>query len=80
MKLKEFFYFNDDSAEQEEDLRYNERDDDSPLKTGDTRKTRLTLKQINRIRKASDAHKKEKIEDLGFIRQMYGIPPEGADV
>jgi hypothetical protein len=39
----------------------------------DTRKTRLTLSQINRARKASELHTTEKAGELEFIRQMYGI-------
>ena len=39
----------------------------------DTRKTRLTLRQINRARKASELHASEKTGELDFIRQMYGI-------
>jgi len=44
----------------------------------DTRKTRLTLNQINRARKASELHIKEKQEELDFIRQMYGIAAQQA--
>ena len=34
---------------------------------------RLTLKQINKARKASEFHQEEKEKELDFIRQMYGI-------
>jgi hypothetical protein len=53
--------------------RYEPQHDDSPLKASDTRKSKLTLKQINRIRKASDLHKEEQVNDLDFVRQMYGV-------
>jgi hypothetical protein len=43
------------------------------VKKSDTRKTRLTLRQINRVRKASELHKEEQDKELVFIRQMYGI-------
>ena len=46
---------------------------DSSLEKDDTRKTRLTLSQINRIRKASELHTEEKREEQQFVKQMYGI-------
>jgi hypothetical protein len=73
MILRELFYFDKQTLEPVEDLRYDAEEDDTPLKKTDTRKTRLTLKQINRVRKASDMHKKEQQEELVFVRQMYGI-------
>ena len=39
----------------------------------DTRKTRLSLSQINRIRKASELHTEEKRKEQTFVKQMYGI-------
>ena len=39
----------------------------------DTRKTRLTLRQINKARTASEIHSEEKDKELAFVRQMYGI-------
>ena len=47
--------------------------DESPMQKDDTRKTRLTLSQINRIRKASELHTEEKREEQEFVKQMYGI-------
>lgn len=73
MILRELFYFDKDTLEYTDDNRYEPENDESPLDFDDTRKTRLTLKQINRIRKASDLHNEEKKKDLQFIRQMYGI-------
>lgn len=73
MILRELFYFNRDTTDFEDDRRYDERSDDSPVEITDTRKTRLTLKQINKIRKATDMHNEDKAEELQFIRQMYGI-------
>jgi len=43
------------------------------MQKDDTRKTRLTLSQINRIRKASELHTEEKREEQEFVKQMYGI-------
>jgi hypothetical protein len=74
MILRELFYFDKDTLEYTDNNRYEPENDDSPVDYDDTRKTRLTLKQINRIRKASDLHNEEKKKDLQFIRQMYGAP------
>jgi hypothetical protein len=76
MILRELFYFDKETIEPIEDNRYEPDYDDSPVEFSDTRKTRLTLSQINRARKASELHKKEQIKDLEFVRQMYGIPAE----
>jgi hypothetical protein len=73
MILRELFYFDPDTIEPTEDNRYEPQYDESPIKKGDTRKTKLTLRQINRIRKASELHNKEAKEELQFVRQMYGI-------
>ena len=44
----------------------------------DTRKTRLTLSQINELRKASESHILEQETELEFINTMYAKPPEPA--
>ena len=38
----------------------------------DTRKTRLSLRQINRARKAGEFHKEEQSKELELVRTMYG--------
>jgi hypothetical protein len=73
MILRELFYFDPETLEPVQNDRYEPQHDDSPIKSNDTRKTKLTLRQINRIRKASQLHNKEAQEELQFIRQMYGI-------
>lgn len=73
MILRELFYFDKDTVEPVEDDSYEPEYDQSPLDYDDTRKTRLSLSQINRIRKASEIHKKEKQNELTFVRQMYGV-------
>lgn len=73
MILRELFYFDKETVDFRNDDRYEPEHDDSPLSYDDTRKTRLKLSQINRIRKSADLHKKEKEKELVFIRQMYGI-------
>ena len=78
MILRELFYYDKETLEPVEDNRYEPLSDDSILDVDDTRKTRLTLNQINRARKASELHIKEKQEELDFIRQMYGIAAQQA--
>ena len=78
MILRELFVYDKETLEPGEDNRYEPLSDDSILDVDDTRKTRLTLNQINRARKASELHIKEKQEELDFIRQMYGIAAQQA--
>jgi hypothetical protein len=73
MILRELFYYDKETFEPIEDDRYEERDDQSPLEYDDTRKTRLTLRQINKVRKAAELHTKEQDKELDFVRQMYGV-------
>lgn len=73
MILRELFYFDKQTLEPVEDKSYDATDDESVVKRDDTRKTRLTLRQINKARKASELHTEELEKEVGFIRQMYGI-------
>ena len=73
MILRELFYFDKETVEPVEDNSYEPEYDQTPLNPDDTRKTRLFLSQINRIRKASELHTKEKQKELQFVRQMYGV-------
>jgi len=73
MILREIFYFDRNTVEPVDDKRYEADYDDSPVKKSDTRKSRLTLAQINRIRKSSELHTEEKVKELQFVKQMYGI-------
>jgi hypothetical protein len=73
MILREIFYFDPETVEPVENNRYEPQHDDTPLKASDTRKTKLTLRAINRIRKASDLHNQEQTNELDFVRQMYGL-------
>lgn len=71
MILRELFYFDRETLDPVEDDSYEPKYDQSPVDYDDTRKTRLRLSQINRIRKASDYHNQEKTKELEFVRQMY---------
>jgi hypothetical protein len=73
MQLREIFYLDKETLTPVEDERYDASSDTSIVKADDTRKTRLSLKDINRARRADDQHKKEKTKDLEHIRAMYGI-------
>jgi len=73
MILRELYYFDKETLEPTEDKSYDPAADQSSVEYDDTRKTRLTLSQINKIRKAGDFHNEEKLKELDFIRQMYGI-------
>mgnify|MGYP000229949804 CR=1 FL=1 len=78
MILRELYYFDDKTMEPVEDLSYEAEDDTSVVKVDDTRKTRLTLKDINKVRKAGEVHAKGKLEELNFVRQMYGLAGQAA--
>lgn len=61
-----------------DDNRYNSDNDTSVLKSSDLRKTRLTLRMLNDLRKAGDARESENKEELALIRKMYATPPPEA--
>lgn len=76
MILRELFYFNRDDTALKSDDSYNPDSDTSVISSDDTRKSRLTLKQINRLRKASDKHIQDKQSELDFISRMYAMPAD----
>ena len=78
MQLRELFYFDKDTLETIEDDKYDPKYDQSIIDPDDTRKTRLTLSQINRARKGAESHKKEKSKELDITRQMYGLAAQAA--
>jgi hypothetical protein len=78
MLLNEFFYFNNNNNEFANDRRYDNSKDTSVLEKSDTRKIRLTLRQINQLRLQSEAHEAEHQSEAGFISMMYGTPAEPA--
>ena len=49
--------------------------DNSQPELGDLRKTRLTLRQINKLRKMNDVRAYEYKEKLKLVRQQYAPPP-----
>lgn len=52
--------------------------DNSQPQQGQLRKTRLTLRQIKRLREMNDLRDKEYKEKLKFVRLQYAPPPEPA--
>jgi hypothetical protein len=78
MILRELFYFNRETADTEQDDRFMTYRDTDVLDNSDTRKTRLSLGQINELRRASDQHIKETQAEMDFIARMYAAPPPEA--
>ena len=74
MILRELFYIDPDTRQVANDLRYSADRDDGVMHRSDTRKTRLTLRQLNELRKSSEAHILEQENELGFIHDMYAAP------
>jgi hypothetical protein len=75
MILRELFYIDPETKNIATDLRYDANRDYTMFRRSDTRKTRLTLGQINELRKSSEAHILEQEDELGFIHKMYGAEP-----
>jgi hypothetical protein len=78
MLLNEFIYYSNDNSEITADRRYDSSSDMEVVEKKDTRKIRLTLGQINKLRMASESHEAELESESGFIRQMYGQPAQEA--
>lgn len=69
MKLLEMF------DQQYPEQYQNVAQDNSQPRIGDLRKTKLTLKQLNRLRKISDIRHIEHDERLKRIQKQYGQSP-----
>jgi hypothetical protein len=78
MILRELFYFDRKTAESSQDDTYIADRDTGAMNLDDTRKTRLTLRQINELRRASDQHVAEEQAEIEFISRMYASPPPAA--
>lgn len=78
MILRELFYIDPDTRRTANDLRYSPDRDTATMHRKDTRKTRLTLRQINELRKSSEAHILEQERELEFIHSMYATPAQPA--
>jgi hypothetical protein len=71
MILRELFYIDPDSKAVSNNMDYAQAHDSTTMKRSDTRKTRLTLKQLNQLRKSSETHILEQEKDLEFVEKMY---------
>jgi hypothetical protein len=69
MLLTEFF-------KKETDARQDLSQDNSQPEIGDLRKSRLTLRQLNKLRKMQDVRTFEYKEKLKKIRKQYQPPPQ----
>lgn len=54
----------------------NDAEDESKAKKSDTRKTRLTLAHINKLRMMNDARTVEHEEKIKQVQQQYAQPAE----
>jgi hypothetical protein len=68
MLLNEFYH-------KEADAYQDLSQDNSQTQKGDLRKTRLTLRQLNKLRKMNDVRKYEFKEKLKLVRKQYAPPP-----
>ena len=68
MKLFEFFESAPEGYQDQED-------DNSTPQLGELRKTKLTLKQISKLRKMYDMRNFEKQEELQKIQAQFAPPP-----
>lgn len=55
----------------------SEKDDKSTIKLDDTRKTRITLAHLNKLRMSHDVRKVEHEDKLKKIAKQYTPAPEG---
>lgn len=53
-----------------------ELDDYSKADLEDTRRPRLTLRHLNKLRKVRELRKMEKATHKEFVKTMYGAPPD----
>jgi hypothetical protein len=81
MFLREFIYFDKDYKGTDdldndfvENKRYEPDDDKDRLTLSDTRKTRLTLKQLNLMRKNYEAHMSEMAMESELVQAQYATP------
>ena len=68
MKLFEFYNATADGYQEQ-------KDDNSVPELGELRKTKLTLKQISKLRRMYDLRNYEKKQDLKRIQAQFAPPP-----
>ena len=67
-----------DHGEADKHSRYSPADDETVMKKDDTRKTRLTLLQINKIRTMQELRASEKLKDEEACQIQYAPAPAEA--
>ena len=67
-----------DHDDDDKHSRYDASDDRTVMKKTDTRKTRLTLKQINKIRRMQELRSSEKLNDEKQYQTQYASAPAEA--
>jgi hypothetical protein len=72
MNLFEFFAVKKDFPEPYQDA----DSDSSQLKKTDTRKTRLTLRQIQQLRRMNDVREIDKKKEVDRLQRIYGSKAE----
>ena len=70
----------DQTEEKADDGRYDPDSDQAIVKKDDTRKTRLTLKQINKLRKISELRAAERLKDSEKYQKQYGAQAAGQEL
>lgn len=59
---------------------HTEKDDNTAVKLSDLRKTKLTIKQLNRLRIMNDVRKLEHENKIKSVQQQYKAPAAEAPV
>ena len=57
----------------------SEKDDNTAVKLSDVRKTKVTLKQLNRLRIMNDVRRLEHEQDLEKVKAQYKAPVETSE-
>jgi len=58
---------------------FPEDDKQNQQELNDTRRPRLTLRHLNKLRKIQELKKMELLAHKDFVKTMYGTPPEGEE-
>ena len=58
---------------------FPEDDKQNQTELNDTRRPRLTLRHLNKLRKIQELKKMEVLAHKDFVKTMYGTPPEGSE-
>ena len=58
---------------------YSEKDDNTAIRATDTRKTRLTLDRLNKLRAMNDTRKLEHEQMLDKVSKQYQPPQQAAE-